>query len=210
MLPVLTANVRQQANFLRCAYLRDNDRESKSRLIGRSGVRWFKQDYRPRFTLSHLRIPLAGMATGAIGLAWVRRVRVVLPVMHSSRSYYRSRDCSILHRSTQSPGGNHMNKLLAAVLLSAPLVLLPALGAAKGCLKGAAVGGVAGHVAGHHAVAGAAAGCIIQHHREKVRDRAAAQPQQTPAPPPQRPAVPQTQGPSSEPHKTPRPAPITT
>lgn len=103
-----------------------------------------------------------------------------------------------------------MNKLLAASLLGAPLFLLPAVGSAKGCLKGAAVGGVAGHVAGHHAVAGAAAGCIIQHHREKVRDRAAAQSQQTPVPPPQRPAPPQNQGPPADPNKTPRAAPITT
>ena len=50
---------------------------------------------------------------------------------------------------------------------------LPGIGVAKGCLKGAAVGGVVGHVAGHHAVVGAAAGCVIEHHREKVRDKAA-------------------------------------
>ncbi len=54
------------------------------------------------------------------------------------------------------------------------LTLLPLVGSAKGCLKGAAVGAVAGHVAGHHAVAGAAAGCVIQHHREKVKNKAAA------------------------------------
>jgi hypothetical protein len=36
------------------------------------------------------------------------------------------------------------------------------------------VGGVVGHVAGHHAVVGAAAGCVIEHHREKVRDKEAA------------------------------------
>jgi hypothetical protein len=53
--------------------------------------------------------------------------------------------------------------------------MLPAVGNAKGCLKGAAIGGVAGHVAGHHAVLGAAAGCLIEHHREKVRDKAASQ-----------------------------------
>jgi hypothetical protein len=41
-------------------------------------------------------------------------------------------------------------------------------------LKGAAVGGVVGHVAGHHAVVGAAAGCVIEHHREKMKDKAAA------------------------------------
>lgn len=49
---------------------------------------------------------------------------------------------------------------------------LPAVGSAKGCLKGAAVGGVAGHLAGHHAVLGATAGCVIEHHREKVKDKA--------------------------------------
>jgi hypothetical protein len=32
---------------------------------------------------------------------------------------------------------------------------------------------VAGHVAGHHAVAGAAAGCVVGHHRAKVKDREA-------------------------------------
>jgi len=42
-------------------------------------------------------------------------------------------------------------------------------------LKGAAVGGVVGHVAGHHAVVGAAAGCVIEHHREKMQDKAAKQ-----------------------------------
>jgi hypothetical protein len=64
-----------------------------------------------------------------------------------------------------------MRKLTIALALTVPILLLPAIGAAKGCLKGAAVGGVAGHVAGHHGVVGAAAGCVIQHHREKVRDR---------------------------------------
>jgi hypothetical protein len=54
---------------------------------------------------------------------------------------------------------------------------------AKGCLKGAAVGGVVGHVAGHHAVAGAAAGCIIEHHREKVRDKADKAPPPSATPP---------------------------
>ena len=44
---------------------------------------------------------------------------------------------------------------------------------AAGCLKGAAVGGVVGHVAGHHAVVGAAAGCVIEHHREKVKEKQA-------------------------------------
>jgi hypothetical protein len=39
------------------------------------------------------------------------------------------------------------------------------------------VGGVVGHVAGHHAVAGAAVGCVVGHHRAKVKERQAAQPQ---------------------------------
>jgi hypothetical protein len=34
---------------------------------------------------------------------------------------------------------------------------------------------VVGHVAGHHAVVGAAAGCVIEHHREKAKDKAARQ-----------------------------------
>jgi hypothetical protein len=68
--------------------------------------------------------------------------------------------------------GEIMRKLFAIAVIAIPLNLLPLTGNAKGCLKGAAVGGVAGHVAGHHAVAGAAAGCVIQHHREKVKDKA--------------------------------------
>jgi hypothetical protein len=67
-----------------------------------------------------------------------------------------------------------MPKILLVLVMTAPLTLLSGVGSAKGCLKGAAVGGVVGHVAGHHAVAGAAAGCVIEHHREKVKDRAAA------------------------------------
>jgi hypothetical protein len=67
-----------------------------------------------------------------------------------------------------------MRYLMVALLIAAPLATLPGVGTAKGCLKGAAVGGVVGHVAGHHAVVGAAAGCVIEHHREKVRDKAAA------------------------------------
>jgi hypothetical protein len=57
------------------------------------------------------------------------------------------------------------------------LALLSGVASAKGCLKGAAVGGLVGHVAGHHAVVGAAAGCVIEHHREKLQDRAAAKQQ---------------------------------
>lgn len=65
--------------------------------------------------------------------------------------------------------------ITAATILTVTLAS-PMVGNAKGCLKGAAVGGVAGHVAGHHGLVGAAAGCAIEHHREKVRDRNAAQP----------------------------------
>ena len=71
--------------------------------------------------------------------------------------------------------------LLVLAALAAPLVMMSAEAGAKGCLKGAAVGGVAGHVAGQHAVLGAAAGCAVEHHREKVRDKKAAQ--QAPAAP---------------------------
>jgi hypothetical protein len=71
--------------------------------------------------------------------------------------------------------GNKMRKLIMVFVLAAPLALLSGPAGAKGCLKGAAVGGVVGHVAGHHAVVGAAAGCIIEHHREKVKDKAVKQ-----------------------------------
>ena len=60
---------------------------------------------------------------------------------------------------------------IASVAVATILMTLPSIGSAKGCLKGAAVGGVVGHVAGHHAVVGAAAGCVIEHHREKVKER---------------------------------------
>jgi len=66
-----------------------------------------------------------------------------------------------------------MRQLTACLAFAVSLALLPAVGNAKGCLKGAAVGGVVGHVAGHHAVVGATAGCVIEHHREKVKDKAA-------------------------------------
>ena len=69
-----------------------------------------------------------------------------------------------------------MHKLIIVLALAAPMAALPGLATAKGCLKGAAVGGVAGHVAGHHGLVGAAAGCAIEHHREKVKDRATGQP----------------------------------
>jgi hypothetical protein len=65
-----------------------------------------------------------------------------------------------------------MRQLTASAAIAACLVLLPVVGNAKGCLKGAAVGGVVGHVAGHHAVLGATAGCVIEHHREKVKEKA--------------------------------------
>lgn len=69
-----------------------------------------------------------------------------------------------------------MHKFVIALAIAVPAFTLPSLASAKECLNGAAVGGVAGHVAGHHAVVGAAAGCAIEHHREKVKDKAAAQP----------------------------------
>lgn len=69
-----------------------------------------------------------------------------------------------------------MHKVLIALAISVPAFIFPTMASAKGCLKGAAVGGVAGHVAGHHGVIGAAAGCAIEHHREKVKDKAAAHP----------------------------------
>jgi hypothetical protein len=81
-----------------------------------------------------------------------------------------------------------MRSLLAILIIASPLTLLPAIGSAKGCLKGAAVGGVVGHVAGHHAVLGAAAGCVIEHHREKAKDKATQQ---------SKPAVPQDKAPAS-------------
>lgn len=65
-----------------------------------------------------------------------------------------------------------MRQPLASLAVAAILLALPVMGSAKGCLKGAAVGGVVGHVAGHHAVVGAAAGCVIEHHREKVKEQA--------------------------------------
>ena len=71
-------------------------------------------------------------------------------------------------------GVGKMRKFVVAIVVAAPLALLSGVGSAKGCLKGAAVGGVVGHVAGRHAVVGAAAGCVIEHHREKVRDKAEA------------------------------------
>lgn len=65
-----------------------------------------------------------------------------------------------------------MRKLQLSIAVAALIAVLPV--SAKGCLKGAAVGGVGGHVAGHHAVLGAAAGCVVGHHRAKVKDREAA------------------------------------
>jgi len=68
-----------------------------------------------------------------------------------------------------------MRKTIAVLVIAMPLVMMPCIAGAKGCLKGAAVGGVVGHVAGHHAVVGAAAGCVIGHHREQMKDKAAKQ-----------------------------------
>jgi hypothetical protein len=64
-----------------------------------------------------------------------------------------------------------MRQPIACLAIATALLTLPLIGNAKGCLKGAAVGGVVGHVAGHHAVVGAAAGCVIEHHREKVKEK---------------------------------------
>ena len=82
-----------------------------------------------------------------------------------------------------------MSRILIVLALAGPMAVLPALSHAKGCLKGAAVGGVAGHVAGHHGLVGVAAGCAIEHHREKVKDRAPGQP---PVPSPDHVPVPVT------------------
>jgi hypothetical protein len=68
-----------------------------------------------------------------------------------------------------------MRQITACLAICVCSALLPVTGYAKGCLKGAAVGGVVGHVAGHHAVLGATAGCVIEHHREKVKEKAAHQ-----------------------------------
>lgn len=68
-----------------------------------------------------------------------------------------------------------MRQIITVLAIATPLAMMPCIAGAKGCLKGAAVGGVVGHVAGHHAVVGAAAGCVIERHREKVKDRAAKQ-----------------------------------
>jgi hypothetical protein len=86
-----------------------------------------------------------------------------------------------------------MRNFMVALLIAAPLASLPGIGTAKGCLKGAAVGGVVGHVAGHHAVVGAAAGCVIEHHREKVRDKAAARQNNAPQGSASVPAAPKSQ-----------------
>jgi outer membrane lipoprotein SlyB len=66
-----------------------------------------------------------------------------------------------------------MRKPIVSIAIATLLLTLPVIGSAKGCLKGAAVGGVVGHVAGHHTVVGAAAGCVIEHHREKVKEKEA-------------------------------------
>jgi hypothetical protein len=71
--------------------------------------------------------------------------------------------------------GLEMRQITACLAVCVCVGLLPTMASAKGCLKGAAVGGVVGHVAGHHAVLGATAGCVIEHHREKVKEKAARQ-----------------------------------
>jgi hypothetical protein len=78
--------------------------------------------------------------------------------------------------------GSKMRAISTVVVTLAVCFSVSSISEAKGCLKGAAVGGVVGHVAGHHAVVGAAAGCVIEHHREKVRDKAAARPAAAPPP----------------------------
>src|ERR1700744_306493 len=80
---------------------------------------------------------------------------------------------AVLYNYRQPLRGFHMRQPIFAIAVASLLLTLPAMGNAKGCLKGAAVGGVVGHVAGHHAVLGATAGCVIEHHREKVKDKAA-------------------------------------
>lgn len=60
---------------------------------------------------------------------------------------------------------------MKTILAAATLALATSTGAATaGCLSGAAVGGVVGHVAGHHGLLGAGAGCVIGHHRARVRE----------------------------------------
>lgn len=66
-----------------------------------------------------------------------------------------------------------MKAILAASALAIGLCAGAGAASAKGCLTGAAVGGVAGHYAGHHGVLGAVAGCVINHHRNAVKDERA-------------------------------------
>jgi hypothetical protein len=80
---------------------------------------------------------------------------------------------AVLYNYRQPLLGADMRKPIVSMAIAALLLTLPVLGSAKGCLKGAAVGGVVGHVAGRHAVVGAAAGCVIEHHREKVKEKEA-------------------------------------
>ena len=102
-------------------------------------------------------------------------VSAVLPVFEPAMCcYLKAGFLSFLNASTGASARINMRKLLISLALGSAIAALPAITSAKGCLKGAAVGGVAGHVAGHHGLVGAAAGCAIEHHREKVRDKAAA------------------------------------
>lgn len=104
-------------------------------------------------------------------------VSTVLPVFEPAmRCCLKAGFLSFLNASTDAFARIDMRKLVISLALGSAIAAIPAIASAKGCLKGAAVGGVAGHVAGHHGLIGAAAGCAIEHHREKVRDKAAAQP----------------------------------
>lgn len=78
-----------------------------------------------------------------------------------------------------------MRAILGAAALALAIGLTAVPADAAGCIKGAIVGGAAGHLV-HHGVLGAVAGCIIGHHRAKLRERAerahALQPGHGPAP----------------------------
>jgi hypothetical protein len=63
------------------------------------------------------------------------------------------------------------NLVLAVLMITLALGMVPSSANAQGCLKGVAVGGVAGHLAGHHGVLGASAGCVIGHHEASKHSR---------------------------------------
>lgn len=79
-----------------------------------------------------------------------------------------------------------MRAILGGVALSLAIGLTAVPADAKGCIKGAIVGGAAGHLV-HHGLLGAAAGCIIGHHRAKLRERAERAHAQQPGPAPSQP-----------------------